>query len=77
MPSMNKKLQQAIERVQTWPEERQEEAADVLLDMEAQSSSPYRLTGEQVAEVERRLADPNPMFLTLAELRARLARFGT
>ena len=76
MPRMNKKLEPAIKRVQTWPEERQEEAADLLFEMEAQSTSSYRLTPEQVAEVERRLADPNPKFMTLAELRARLARLG-
>ena len=71
---MSKKLQEVIERVRSWPEERQEEAAEVLLEMEAQEGSAYQLTAEQAAEVERRLADPKPRFMTLAELRARLAR---
>lgn len=71
-----KALKEAIDRVQNWPEERQDEAAKMLLEMEAQDTSGYRLTDEQVAEVERRLADPNPRFLTLAEVRARLSRAG-
>jgi hypothetical protein len=33
-----------------------------------------RLSEEQIAEVRRRIADPNPKFLTLEEVRARLAR---
>ena len=73
---MSNTLKKVIERVQTWPEDRQEQAAQVLLEMEAQEQSPFRLTDEQAAEVQRRLADPEPRFLTLAELRARLARLG-
>jgi len=71
-----KALKEAIERVQTWPEERQEDAAKMLLDMETQDKAAYRLTDEQAAEVERRLADPDPKFLTLAEVRARLSQRG-
>jgi len=33
--------------------------------MEAQDESRLTLTDEQVAEVKRRLADPNPKFVTL------------
>ena len=68
-----KSLKEAIERVQHWPEARQEDAARMLLEMEAQATSSYRLSEDQVAEVERRLADPNPKFLTLAQVRARFA----
>jgi len=42
--------------------------------MEEQDASPYRLSDELVAEVERRLAEPNPRFLTLEEVRERFAR---
>ncbi len=42
--------------------------------MEEQDHSTLRLTDEQVAEVKRRLADPNPKFLTLEEVRERFAR---
>jgi hypothetical protein len=62
-----------LDRVLTWPSKRQEDAARVLAEMEAQDTSPHSLTDEQVAEVKRRLADPNPRFLTLEEVRGRFA----
>lgn len=71
---MSKKLKEMIERVETWPEDRQEDAARILQEMEEQDASSYRLTDEQVAEVKHRLADPNPKFLTLQEVRERFAR---
>ncbi len=71
---VSKVLKEVIERVETWPESRQEDAARVLLEMEAQDASPYRLTDEQLAEVQRRLADPNPEFATLQEVRQRFVR---
>jgi NH3-dependent NAD+ synthetase len=73
--AMSKEQVKAIlDRVLTWPEQRQEDAAKVLMLMEASDQSVYRLTDEQVAEVERRLADPNPRRLTLDEFKERLAR---
>lgn len=50
---MTKILRDVIERVQQWPEERQEQAASVLLDLEAQQTNRVGLSAEQVAEVER------------------------
>lgn len=61
-----------LDRVLTWPSERQEDAAKILMLMEAQDDSAYRLTDEQVAEVQRRLANPNPRRLTLEEFNERL-----
>jgi len=63
-----------LDRVLSWPPERQEEAARVLTQMEEQDARPYQLTDEQLAEVKRRLADPSPKFLTLEEVRERFAR---
>ena len=63
-----------LDRVLSWPPERQEEAARVLSQMEEQDRSPYQLTDEQLAEVKRRLTDPSPKFLTLEEVRERFAR---
>ena len=63
-----------LDRVLSWPPERQEEAARVLTQMEEQDASLYQLTDEQLAEVKRRLADPTPKFLTLEEVRERFAR---
>jgi hypothetical protein len=63
-----------LDRVLTWPDERQEDAAKVLMLMESADESVYRLTDEQVAEVGRRLVDPNPRRLTLDEFKERLRR---
>ena len=69
-------VKEILDRVLTWPPERQSDAAQVLTLMEEQDKSSLRLTDEQVAEVRRRLADPNPKFLTLDEVRERFARRG-
>lgn len=42
--------------------------------MEEQDQRALLLTDEQVAELERRLADPNPKFIPLEEVRERFAR---
>jgi hypothetical protein len=63
-----------LDRVLTWPSERQEDAAKVLMLMESADESVYRLTDEQVEEVRRRQADPNPRRLTLGEFKERLRR---
>ncbi|MCK1517698.1 hypothetical protein IVB22_35490 [Bradyrhizobium sp. 190] len=48
-----KDLEALIERVRHWPKERQEDAAEVLLEMERQDASRYRLTDAQAKEVAR------------------------
>jgi hypothetical protein len=65
-----------LERVRSWPEQRQEDAANVLLEMEAQDASPYRLTDEQLAEVQRRRARNDPKLVSLADARKRFCGFG-
>jgi hypothetical protein len=50
-------LKEVLDRVLTWPPRRQEDAARVLIEMEGQDASPYHLSDDQVAEVERRRAD--------------------
>jgi hypothetical protein len=67
----SKTLKEIIERVERWPEDRQQDAARVLRDMEEQDTSPYSLTDEQAAEVERRRANPKRRFVPLNEVRAR------
>jgi hypothetical protein len=72
---MSKEQVKAIlDRVLTWPSERQEDAAKILMLMEAQDDSGYRLTDEQVAEVQRRMSEPSPRRLTLDEFNERLHR---
>jgi hypothetical protein len=63
-----------LDRVLTWPPERQEDAAKVLSLMEAQDYNAYRLTDAQVEEVRRRRADKNAKRLTLDEFNERLHR---
>jgi hypothetical protein len=65
-----------LDRVLTWPPERQEDVAEFLLSVEAQDNSDYRLSGEQIAELRRRRAETNPKTLTLTEFDERLRRFG-
>lgn len=70
---MSKEQVKAIlDRVLTWPPERQEDAAKMLMLMESQDESVYRLTDEQVEEVRRRRSDPNARRLTLEEFKERL-----
>jgi uncharacterized protein YigA (DUF484 family) len=52
-----KNLEELMERVRHWPRERQEDAAEVLLEMERQDSSGYRLTDAQAEEVARLQAE--------------------
>jgi DNA-binding PadR family transcriptional regulator len=61
-----------LDRVLTWPDERQEDAAKVLMLMESQDQNVYRLTDEQVEEIRRRRADPDARRLTLDEFKERL-----
>jgi len=67
-------IKAALDRVLTWPIERQEDAAKMLALMEAADSSAYHLTDEQVEEVRRRRNDPNAKRLTLDEFNERLRR---
>lgn len=48
-----KDLEDLMERVRHWPKERQEDAAEILLEMERQDASRYRLTDAQAREVAR------------------------
>jgi hypothetical protein len=49
-------LKEILDRVLTWPPERQADVAHMVELMEEQDSSALRLTDEQAAEVRRRLA---------------------
>lgn len=70
-------VKRILERVMTWPPERQADLAHVAELMEEQDNSPLRLTEEQVAEVRRRLAETNPETMTLAQFNERLKqRYG-
>jgi hypothetical protein len=67
-------VKELLDRVLTWPPERQADLAEVARIMEAQDKSGLQLNEEQAAEVRRRLAEANPKTLTLAELVAWVER---
>ena len=72
---MNGKIEQAWAELMKLPDEEQEVAADAILHY-ASGGRGVELSDEQVAEVERRLAEPNPKTLTITEFRARLCKLG-
>lgn len=51
---MNKRLSEALARISELPEDRQEAAADLLIDF-VEHPEVYELTPEQMAELDRRL----------------------
>lgn len=65
-----------LDRVLTWPRERQEDLVEIIATMEVQDTGEYSLSPEQVGEVRRALADKTEATLTLEELDARLQRSG-
>jgi hypothetical protein len=69
-----KQVKEILDRVLTWPAERQADVVRIVELIEEQDKSELRLSDEQVEEVKRRLAEPNPKFLTLEEMRQRFAR---
>jgi hypothetical protein len=52
-------VKEVLDRVLTWPPERQADVVHMVEWMEEQDNSDLRLSDEQAAEVRRRLADPN------------------
>jgi hypothetical protein len=69
-------VKEVLDRVLSWPPERQEDAAELLKLIEEHDQSPLGLSEEQAAELRERLAEPNPETMTLAELDRRLRRLG-
>jgi hypothetical protein len=56
-----------LDRVLTWPPERQQDAAEILMGIEAQDRSDCQLSDEQLAELRRRRAEKDPKTISLAE----------
>jgi hypothetical protein len=65
-----------LDRVLSWPPERQADVAEAVTVMEEQDKSELRLTDEQLAELRRRRAKKNPIYVTLAEARKRFRGLG-
>jgi len=57
-PAMTREQLDAIlDRVRTWPKERQEDAAQVLLAMEGEAATPYVLDAEDEADIDAALRE--------------------
>jgi hypothetical protein len=67
-------VREILDRVRTWPPERQADLAEVAMIMEAQDRSTIRLSDDQAEEVHRRLEETAPKTSTLAEFSERLRR---
>jgi hypothetical protein len=50
-------IEEIFARVRTWPIERQEDAASILLRMEEQGIEPYELDEDERREIEAALAE--------------------
>jgi 16S rRNA U1498 N3-methylase RsmE len=57
-----------LDRVLTWPPERQADVAYVVELMEMQDKSELRLSDDQAAEVRRRLANPSKETISAEEV---------
>lgn len=69
---MNKRLEEAITKLKSQSEERQQEAAEILFDFLEQEGADFRLSHEQIAEIERRLEEDD--VATDEEVRAAFER---
>jgi hypothetical protein len=65
-------VKEILDRVLTWPPERQADVVHVVELMEEQDKSALRLSDQQAAEVRRRLADPSPGRIPAEEVFKRL-----
>ena len=67
-------VKEVLDRVLSWPPERQADVVHVVELMEEQDNSALRLSDEQAAEVRRRLTEEDPRTTTLEEFNERLRR---
>jgi hypothetical protein len=65
-------VKEILDRVLTWPEQRQADVARVVAFMEAQDNDRLGLSDEQAAEVRRRLANPSAELIPAQDVFARL-----
>ena len=55
--TMTSKVKEILRQVKSWPEEDQEELADVARDIEARRTGVYRLSDEEREAIKESLAD--------------------
>ena len=69
-------VKEILDRVLTWPPERQADVVSIVTRMEQQVHSDLRLTDEQAAQVRRRLANPDPNPIPAEEVFKRYRQSG-
>lgn len=75
--AISRRLQKALEAVQSWPVERQDAAAEVLERMNNLATTGYKLNEEERADLEEALAEARRgEFATDDEVKAMFARHG-
>jgi len=67
-------VKEILDRVLTWPPDRQADIAHTVELMEAQDRCDLQLTEEQLAEARRRRRKHSPNYVSLAEARRRFGR---
>jgi len=73
---MSNLVEDAVKVLRALPDDVQAAAARAIIDYGAGQDDDLQLSDEQVAEVERRMSDPNRSVLSLNEVRDRLRHFG-
>ena len=69
--------QMVLQAVETWPEDRQDAAAELLERLHELAISPYKLSDEELADIEEGLAQARRgESATDAEMAAMFRRFG-
>jgi hypothetical protein len=70
------KVEEAIAILQKLPHEKASVLAEAIIDATDTRGFDMHLSDEQAAEIERRMRETSPKFITLAEAQARLAKLG-
>ncbi len=69
-------VKEVLDRVLTWPPERQADVVQNVEHMGQHDARALRLTDEQAAEVRRRLANPDPHPIPAGEVFERFRQSG-
>lgn len=71
-----KALTEAMRRAETWPEEAQEELAEIAREMEAGFGGVYHATPEELAGIDRGIREADAgKFVTDEEVEATFAKY--
>ena len=70
-------MEKALAAIRTWPAERQDEAAEMLLALDRMGSDPYRASADELKAIDEGLEQLRRGELASdAEVEAAFARFG-